>query len=381
MALDANRPDLCIGIVGTGVMGQGIAQIAAAAGASVTLFDTRPEAAEAARRGVVQMFGKLAEKGKLTAEAAAAAGGRLRAADSLTDMAAAHVVVEAIVENLDAKRALFAELEGIVGDDCVLATNTSSLSVTAIAAGARRPGRIAGLHFFNPVPLMRVVEVIPGLLTEPEVTGALVTLARRMGHHPARAKDTPGFLVNHAGRGYGTEALRILGEGIADEATVDRVMREAAGFRMGPLELFDLTGLDVSHPVMESIYHQFYEEPRFRPSRSPRSALPPACWGARAGVASTAMTAPRHRRRRHRPGRSPDPGLDRRPGRGPRRDREAGRPGRLPVGRQTPGRARTACASSRRSARTPPPPPSRWGSTPPARWRSIGSSVSPSTAR
>lgn len=283
MALDANRPDLRIGIVGTGVMGQGIAQIAAAAGASVTLFDTRPEAAETARRGVVQMFGKLAEKGKLTAEAAAAAGGRLRAADSLTDMAAAHVVVEAIVENIDAKRALFAELEGIVGDDCLLATNTSSLSVTAIAAGARRPGRIAGLHFFNPVPLMRVVEVIPGLLTEPEVTGALVALTRRMGHHPARAKDTPGFLVNHASRGYGTEALRILGEGIADETTVDRIMREAAGFRMGPLELFDLTGLDVSHPVMESIYHQFYEEPRFRPSPITAQRLAAGLLGRKSG--------------------------------------------------------------------------------------------------
>jgi 3-hydroxybutyryl-CoA dehydrogenase len=157
-------------------------------------------------------------------------------------------------------------LEDIIGADCILATNTSSLSVTSIAAACKRPERVAGFHFFNPVPLMKIVEVIDGLLTAPWAADALLELGGRMGHTAVRAKDTPGFIVNHAGRGFVTEALRVLGEGIADFREVDCIMREAAGFRMGPFELMDLTGLDVSQPVMESIYHQYYQEPRYRPS-------------------------------------------------------------------------------------------------------------------
>ncbi|WP_256385730.1 3-hydroxyacyl-CoA dehydrogenase [Microvirga sp. 17 mud 1-3] len=170
-----------------------------------------------------------------------------------------------MAERLDVKHEVMAALERVVADDCVLATNTSSLSVTAIAANARLPGRVAGFHFFNPVPLMRLVEVIGGARTDEGVLAALTGLARRIGHKPVRATDTPGFLVNHASRAFGTEALRIVSEGIADVADVDRVMTEAAGFRMGPFAFFDLTGLDVSHTVMESIYHQYYEEPRHRP--------------------------------------------------------------------------------------------------------------------
>jgi len=147
-----------------------------------------------------------------------------------------------------------------------MASNTSSFSITAIAAACKRPERVAGFHFFNPVPLMKVVEVVDGLLTAPWVGEALAGLALRFGHRPVRAKDTPGFIVNHAGRGYGTEALRIFGEGIAEFHEIDRILRDCAGFRLGPFELFDLTGLDVSHPVMESIYRQYYEEPRYRPS-------------------------------------------------------------------------------------------------------------------
>src|SRR5262249_47050925 len=158
------------------------------------------------------------------------------------------------------------QLEGIVGPGAVLASNTSSLSVTAIAAGLKQPGRVAGFHFFNPVPLMKVVEVVAGLKTDNEVTAKLTAYATAMGHTPVLAQDTPGFIVNHAGRGYGTEALRIVGEGVADFATVDRVLRDQVGFKLGPFELMDLTALDVSHPVMESIYHQYYEEPRYRPS-------------------------------------------------------------------------------------------------------------------
>lgn len=266
MALDPARPDLTLGIVGCGTMGRGIAQIAAAAGCRVLLVDARDSAAAEARAAIGAMFGKLAERGKMARADADAALGQLGICDSLADLAPADIVIEAIVETLEAKRQLLVELDEIVGPGCLIATNTSSLSVTAIAASSRRPGRVGGYHFFNPVPLMKVVEVIDGALTDPWVAEALVAFSHRLGHRPVRAKDTPGFIVNHAGRGYGTEALRLLGENVADVATIDTILKGAAGFRMGPFELLDLTGLDVSHPVMESIYHQYYQEPRFRPS-------------------------------------------------------------------------------------------------------------------
>lgn len=266
MELDTNRPDLTLGVIGTGAMGRGIAQIAAQAGVRVLLNDSRLEAAREGRASIAGQLKRLAEKGKLTVDQSQQAVDRVNIVESLQGLAPCHIVVEAIVENLDVKRKLFQSLEAIVSDACLLATNTSSLSVTAIAAGTQLPGRVGGYHFFNPVPLMKVVEVIDGLLTEPWVGEALTQLAHRMGHTPVRAKDTPGFIVNHAGRGFGTEALRILSEGVAEFYEVDRILREAAGFRMGPFELFDLTGLDVSHPVMESIYNQYYQEPRYRPS-------------------------------------------------------------------------------------------------------------------
>ncbi len=266
MPLDVSRPDLTLAVIGTGVMGRGIAQIAAQAGIRTLLHDIRPGAAREAKDTLSREFSRLVEKGRLDRDAAARAEASLVVADSLAALSPCHIVIEAIVENLDAKRELFRALEATVAGDCLLATNTSSLSVTAIAAACRRPERVGGFHFFNPVPLMKVVEVVDGLLTAPWVGEALAALALRCGHKPVRAKDTPGFIVNHAGRGYGTEALRILGEGIAEFHAVDRILRDCAGFRMGPFELFDLTGLDVSHPVMESIYRQYYEEPRFRPS-------------------------------------------------------------------------------------------------------------------
>jgi 3-hydroxybutyryl-CoA dehydrogenase len=257
---------MVIGIVGCGLMGQGIAQVAAQAGLRVLLHDARDGAAAAAAAALGAQLRALAAKGRIAAADAEAAAARLLPVAALGDFAPCDVVVEAIVEDLEAKRAAFATLERIVRPDCILATNTSSLSVTAIAAACARPGRVAGLHFFSPVPLMRVVEVVEGARTEPAVAADLAALAERLGHAPVRVKDSPGFLVNHAGRGYGTEALRLLGEGVAGFDAIDDILREAAGFRMGPFELFDLTGLDVSHPVMESIYRQFYDEPRLRPS-------------------------------------------------------------------------------------------------------------------
>ncbi len=266
MPLDVSRPDLSLAVVGTGVMGRGIAQIAAQAGVRVLLHDSRPGAAREAKESVSAQLARLAEKGRLARNAVARVEAKLVIADSLSALASCPIVIEAVVENLEAKRELFRAVEEIVSADCVMASNTSSFSITAIAAACERPERVAGFHFFNPVPLMKVVEVVDGLLTTPWVGEALAALALRCGHKPVRAKDTPGFIVNHAGRGYGTEALRILGEGIAEFHDVDRILRDCAGFRLGPFELLDLTGLDVSHPVMESIYRQYYEEPRFRPS-------------------------------------------------------------------------------------------------------------------
>ena len=255
-----------VGVAGAGAMGRGIAQIAAQAGSQVRLFDMQPEAVRRAIDELGAQWDRLHEKGRMDAQAVAACKQRLHPAASLEELADCQLVVEAVVERLDVKKALFADLEGIVKPDAVLATNTSSLSVTAIAAGMKHPQRFAGYHFFNPVPLMKVVEVIAGLKTDPAVCEALTAYARQMGHTPVQAGDTPGFIVNHAGRGYNTEALRIVGEGVADFATIDRILRDQVGFKLGPFELMDLTGLDVSHPVMESIYRQYYEEPRYRPS-------------------------------------------------------------------------------------------------------------------
>ncbi|CAB3860138.1 3-hydroxyadipyl-CoA dehydrogenase [Achromobacter aegrifaciens] len=272
-----------IGVVGAGAMGRGIAQIAAQAGLRVRLYDTSADAVAAARESLRQTWDKLAQKGKLSAADAQAALERVESATALTDMSNCQLVVEAIVERLDVKRDLFAALEGVVAEDCILASNTSSLSITAIAAACKRPQRVAGYHFFNPVALMKVVEVIDGLRSAPEVGDALADLARRMGHTPVRAKDMPGFIVNHAGRGMNTEGLRVAQEAVATFAQVDAVMREQAGFRMGPFELLDLTALDVSHPVMESIYRQFFDEPRFRPSPITTVRLAGGLIGRKAG--------------------------------------------------------------------------------------------------
>jgi 3-hydroxybutyryl-CoA dehydrogenase len=266
MALDVSAKDLKLGIVGTGAMGRGIAQIAAQANIHVLLYDGALGAANRAAETIASTLYALAEKGKIDKDTAASAVGRLEVVHYLADMTSCRLVIEAVVEDLEVKRQLFKSLEDIVDHECILATNTSSLSVTAIAAACKLPARVAGFHFFNPVPLMKIVEIIDGLLTEPWVGEALVGLAQRMGHAPVRAKDTPGFIVNHAGRGFVTEALRVLGEEVAPFHEIDRIMREAAGFRMGPFELLDLTALDVSQPVMESIYNQYFHEPRFRPS-------------------------------------------------------------------------------------------------------------------
>jgi len=255
-----------LGIVGAGAMGRGIGQIALLAGLHVYLYDNNAEAAAGVRATLAALFERMIAKGRLTQDDADAALARLKPCAALDELSVCDAVIEAIVEKIEIKCALLQQLETIVSPVCLLASNTSSLSITALAAACKLPERVAGLHFFNPVPLMKVVEVIDGLRTAPQTTETLLQLVRTMGHTPVRAKDMPGFLVNHAGRGMNTEGLRIASEGVASFADIDRIMREQAGFKLGPFELLDLTALDVSHPVMESIYHQFYEEPRFRPS-------------------------------------------------------------------------------------------------------------------
>jgi 3-hydroxybutyryl-CoA dehydrogenase len=254
-----------IGIIGSGVMGRGIAQVAALAGFPVRLYDAKPGAVAEARDFVAKMIGRLAEKGTVTKPAADEAIARVQGVDDLSGFAGCKLIIEAIIEAVEPKRELFQKLEGL-GDDVILASNTSSLSITAIAAGTQRPERVAGFHFFNPVPLMKIVEAIAAVRTDPAVVDTLVAVAKHIGFACVRCQDTPGFLVNHAGRAFGTEALRIVGEGIADTATVDNILREAAQFRMGPFELMDLTALDVSYPAMVAIYNQYYQEPRYRPS-------------------------------------------------------------------------------------------------------------------
>jgi len=282
-ALDRPSTDTRLAIVGTGIMGRGIAQIAAQAGLKALLYDARPGAAAEARDYVAATLSRLTEKGKLTAEAAQRAMSNLQVAHALSEFSACDVVVEAIVENLEAKRELFRSLEGVVAEKCILASNTSSLQVTSIAAACAHPERVAGYHFFNPVPLMKVVEVVDGLMTAPWVGDVLTAIAKRCGHTPVRAKDTPGFIVNHAGRGYVTEALRIVSEGIGEFHDIDQILRDCAGFRMGPFELLDLTGLDVSHPVMESIYNQYYQEPRYRPSQIAAQRMAGGLLGRKSG--------------------------------------------------------------------------------------------------
>ena len=272
-----------VGLVGAGAMGRGIAQIAAQGGCQVLLFDAQSGAADTARAAVQEQWQRLLSKGRISEEQLQAWSARLQPVADMAALKDCTLVVEAIVERLDIKQAVFAQLEAVVAPDAVLVSNTSSLSVTQIAAGLQRPARFAGLHFFNPVPLMKVVEVIAGLKTDPALCDTLAQAVRQWGHQPVQAQDTPGFIVNHAGRGYNTEALRIVGEGIADFATIDRILRDQAGFRLGPFELMDLTALDVSHPVMEAIYRQYYDEPRYRPSVITAQRLAGGVVGKKAG--------------------------------------------------------------------------------------------------
>jgi 3-hydroxybutyryl-CoA dehydrogenase len=272
-----------VAVVGAGAMGAGIAQIAAQAGHPVRLHDARSGAAATARDTVAKILAALAAKGKLSSDAATAAARRIEPVASLEALSDAALVVEAIVEDLDAKRALFAQLEAFVADTAILATNTSSLSVTALCAGLRRPERVVGMHFFNPAPVMPLVEVVSGLATAREVADRIHATAAAWGKSPVHASSTPGFIVNRCARPYYAEALRLLAERAAGCATLDAIFRDAGGFRMGPFELMDLLGHDVNFAVTRSVWEAYFHDPRFLPSVLQRELVDAGFLGRKSG--------------------------------------------------------------------------------------------------
>ncbi|MEU2232219.1 3-hydroxyacyl-CoA dehydrogenase [Streptomyces vietnamensis] len=273
-----------IRIVGAGAMGRGIAQWAAEAGHTVELCDAREGAAGQAVEFIEGMLDRAATKQRITARTAQAALERIHPSDTPTAPADdLDLVIEAIVEDHDAKLTLFRELEECLPARTLLATNTSSLSVTRIAAGLKDPSRLAGLHFFNPAPLMKIVEVIPGALTRPDIPRTLVKLVKASGHSAVIVADTPGFLINHVGRGLATEALALLEESVADVEDIDRIAKDVLGLRMGPFELMDLTGLDVTAAVTDSVWQGFRHSERLRPSYLTASRVAAGLHGRKTG--------------------------------------------------------------------------------------------------
>ena len=254
-----------IGIIGAGAMGSGIAQVASQAGHEVVLTDLNEDVLKSSESKLAKIMARLVEKGKFDQSEAEAIQGRIHRSTNLNDHSDCSLVIEAVVENIEVKNAVFAELETIISEDAIIATNTSSLSITAIAKNCRVSDRVVGLHFFNPAPLMPLVEIIPALQTRDGITEKLLNLMRDWGKSPVLAKDTPGFIVNRVARPFYSESLRILEEGLADVNTIDSAMREK-GFRMGPFELMDLIGHDVNYAVTESVFKSFYYDPRYKPS-------------------------------------------------------------------------------------------------------------------
>ena len=283
--MTALSQDRVVAVIGSGAMGAGIAQVSAVAGYTVKLYDSRPEPVAKAMSDIALALNKLVARQRMSPVDAAASLARLQPALTLDDIAAAKpgLVVEAIVENLDAKRALFAQLESLVDDGCILATNTSSISVTAIGAKLRVPGRLVGMHFFNPVPLMALVEVISGLATDSGIAQTVHDTAAAWGKHPVHARSTPGFIVNRVARPFYAEGWRLLAEGAADAATIDAVLREAGGFRMGPFELMDLIGHDVNFAVTQSVFEAYFNDPRFTPSVLQQELVNAGFLGRKAG--------------------------------------------------------------------------------------------------
>ncbi|MFD3377318.1 MULTISPECIES: 3-hydroxyacyl-CoA dehydrogenase [unclassified Streptomyces] len=279
-ALDLAGP---VAVVGTGTMGQGIAQVALVAGHPVRLYDAVPGRAGAAADAIAARLDRLVEKDRLTGAERDAARARLRPAESLADLADSGLVVEAVLERLDVKQQLLRELEDVVDDDCLLATNTSSLSVTAIGGALRNPGRFVGLHFFNPAPLLPLVEVVSGFATDVTSATRAYEMARAWGKTPVACADTPGFIVNRIARPFYAEAFAVYEAQAADPATIDAVLRESGGFRMGAFELTDLIGQDVNEFVTRSVWEAFFQDVRFTPSLAQRRLVESGRHGRKSG--------------------------------------------------------------------------------------------------
>lgn len=275
--------DMRVGVIGAGAMGAGIAQIAATSGHAVALYDNNPEAPAKALAKLRKILDRLVEKGRMTTEEADAVHQRITPTSELEGLAECGLVIEAIVENLDIKKKVFAGVEAVVSSDAVLASNTSSLSIAAISAACERPERVLGLHFFNPAPLMPLVEVVPGISTDAAITDACYSLMERWKKVPVRTKDTPGFIVNRVARPFYGEALRIYEEGMADFATIDAAMKERGGFRMGPFELMDYIGNDVNYTVTETVFTQFFFDPRYKPSFTQKRMMEAGRLGRKSG--------------------------------------------------------------------------------------------------
>lgn len=272
-----------VSVIGSGAMGSGIAQVAAQAGCEVTLYDNNPDALEIASSRLTKIFDRLVEKGRKTREEADVILSRIEMTHSLERIDDSEIVIEAIVENLDVKKQVFRKIENLVSPTCILATNTSSLSVTSIAAACQNPERVIGLHFFNPAPLMPLVEIVPAISTDLELGSKLKQLMLDWGKAPAIAMDTPGFIVNRVARPFYGEAIRIYEEGIADIPTIDWAMKTIGGFRMGPFELTDFIGHDVNYVVTETVFKEFYFDPRFKPSISQKRLVEAGFYGRKSG--------------------------------------------------------------------------------------------------
>ncbi len=255
-----------VGIIGGGTMGSGIAQVAATSGCKVKLYDTNQKALDKAKGALEKILSRLIEKGRIDEVEKSRIQGNITYVDSLKDLADSNLTIEAIIENLDIKKKVFSELEGYVADDCIIASNTSSLSIASIAASLEKPERCVGIHFFNPAPLMKLVEVIPAIQTSEEVLEKSMQTISDWKKVVAVAKDTPGFIVNRVARPFYGEALRIYEEGLADFATIDHSLKTMGGFRMGPFELMDFIGNDVNYTVTETVFTAFYFDPRYKPA-------------------------------------------------------------------------------------------------------------------
>jgi 3-hydroxybutyryl-CoA dehydrogenase len=274
---------LQIGIIGSGAMGAGIAQVAATAGHQVIVYDNNQAALDKAKLNLDITLKKLVEKQKLTTQASKDVFERTQFANDLNSFKGCGLIIEAIIENIDVKQKLFSELEAIVSADCILASNTSSLSIASIASACKKAERVIGIHFFNPAPIMPLVEIIPGIMTDEKITIESKKIIDSWGKVTVVTKDTPGFIVNRVARSFYGESIRIYEEGIADFATIDWAMKTHGGFKMGPFELMDFIGNDINYKVTESVWTQFFYEPRFKPSLTQKRLYEAKLFGRKSG--------------------------------------------------------------------------------------------------